>query len=118
MPRTVARSGIAVIRPKRIEASSGRLAVKLPSADSTWTKRAPASESEQQLRAQVEGTLFDAEEEGKVYLQYDVDEGEKVYYELDPDVEKALEALPKAQQLLESPSRMVAEQLRAARAER
>lgn len=30
------------------------------------------------LRAEVEGTLFDAEEEGKVYLQYDVDEGEKV----------------------------------------
>ncbi len=52
----------------------------------------------------------------EVYVSaYDLEEGERVYYELDPDVEKALEALPKAEQLLESPSRMVAEQLDAAR---
>jgi hypothetical protein len=37
-----------------------------------------------------------------VYISaYDVDEGEKVYYALDPDVEKALEALPQAAALLE-----------------
>lgn len=30
------------------------------------------------LRAEVEGQLFDAEEEGKVFLQYDIDEGQKV----------------------------------------
>jgi len=30
------------------------------------------------LRAEVSGKLFDAEEEGEVYLQYDVEEGEKV----------------------------------------
>lgn len=30
------------------------------------------------LSAQVEGTLFDGEGEGEVYLQYDIDEGEKV----------------------------------------
>lgn len=48
----------------------------------------------------------------EVYVSaYDLDEGERVYYELDPDVEKALEALPKAKQLLENPSRMIAEQL-------
>jgi len=55
----------------------------------------------------------------EVYVSaYDLDEGEKVYYELDPDVEKALDALPKAKQLLESPSRLVAEQLKADRAAR
>ena len=52
----------------------------------------------------------------EVYVSaYDVDEGEKVYYQLDPDVEKALDALPKAKQLLENPSRMIAEQLKAER---
>ena len=30
------------------------------------------------LRAEVEGRVFDADEEGKVYLQYDIDEGDKV----------------------------------------
>ncbi|MFH1570863.1 MAG: outer membrane protein assembly factor BamA, partial [Gemmatimonadota bacterium] len=30
------------------------------------------------LRAEVTGQLFDAEEEGTVYLQYDIDEGDKV----------------------------------------
>ena len=30
------------------------------------------------LRAKVVGRLFDAEEEGRVYLQYDIEEGEKV----------------------------------------
>lgn len=50
-----------------------------------------------------------------VYISaYDVDEGEKVYYALDPDVEKALEALPQAAALLEGESieqkeRLVAE---------
>ena len=37
-----------------------------------------------------------------VYISaYDMDQGEKVYYQLDPDVEKALEALPQAAALLE-----------------
>ncbi|MEZ5364500.1 MAG: S41 family peptidase [Bryobacterales bacterium] len=45
-----------------------------------------------------------------VYISaYDVDEGEKVYYALDPDVEKALEALPQAKALLSSPGSVVAE---------
>ncbi len=44
-----------------------------------------------------------------VYVSaYDIEEGEKVYYELDPDVEKAIEALPKAKELLESGSQLVA----------
>ncbi|MBT4496228.1 MAG: outer membrane protein assembly factor BamA [Gemmatimonadetes bacterium] len=30
------------------------------------------------LRAQISGRLFDAEEKGKVFLQYEIDEGEKV----------------------------------------
>jgi outer membrane protein insertion porin family len=30
------------------------------------------------LRAEVKGQLFDGEEDGKVFLQYDIDEGEKV----------------------------------------
>jgi outer membrane protein insertion porin family len=30
------------------------------------------------LRAEVKGQVFDADEEGKVYLQYDIDEGDKV----------------------------------------
>jgi hypothetical protein len=43
-----------------------------------------------------------------------VDEGEKVFYALDPDVEKALEALPQAAALLqgeaiEQKERLVAE---------
>ena len=55
----------------------------------------------------------------EVYVSaYDLEEGERVYYELDPDVEKAVEALSKAKLLLESPSRMVAEQLRAEREQR
>jgi carboxyl-terminal processing protease len=50
-----------------------------------------------------------------VYISaYDMDEGEKVFYELDPDVEKALEALPQAAALLqgdpvEQKERLVAE---------
>lgn len=53
-----------------------------------------------------------------VYVSaYDVDEGERVYYELDPDVEKALEALPQAAALLEGEAiqpgqRLVAEGIR------
>ena len=30
------------------------------------------------LRAEVEGQIFDADEEGKIYLHYDIDEGDKV----------------------------------------
>ncbi len=38
----------------------------------------------------------------EVYVSaFDLEEGEKVYYELDPDVEKALEALPQAKALLD-----------------
>ena len=45
-----------------------------------------------------------------VYISaYDVDEGEKVYYALDPDVEKALEALPQAKALLDNAGSVVAE---------
>jgi len=45
-----------------------------------------------------------------VYISaYDVDEGEKVYYALDPDVEKALEALPQAKALLDSQGSVVAQ---------
>jgi carboxyl-terminal processing protease len=45
-----------------------------------------------------------------VYISaYDVDEGEKVYYSLDPDVEKALEALPQAKALLDSKGSVVAQ---------
>ncbi len=53
----------------------------------------------------------------EVYVSaFDLEEGEKVYYKLDPDVEKALEALPQAKALLDSddlskqPKRLVAEQ--------
>ena len=46
----------------------------------------------------------------EVYVSaYDLEEGEKVYYQKDPDVERALELLPKAQELLHSSQRMVAE---------
>ena len=46
----------------------------------------------------------------EVYISaYDLEQGEQVYYELDPEVEKALEALPAAQKLLEDPSRVVAQ---------
>ncbi len=45
----------------------------------------------------------------QVYVSaYDLEQGEQVYYELDPEVEKALEALPAAQDLLDDPSRVVA----------
>jgi carboxyl-terminal processing protease len=45
-----------------------------------------------------------------VYVSaYDVDEGEKVYFALDPDVEKAVEALPQAKALLENAGSVVAE---------
>ena len=45
-----------------------------------------------------------------VYISaYDVDEGEKVYYSLDPDVDKALESLPQAKALLENAGSVVAQ---------
>jgi carboxyl-terminal processing protease len=45
----------------------------------------------------------------EVYVSaYDLDEGEKVRYTLDPDVQKAIEVLPKAKELLESPGRVIA----------
>jgi carboxyl-terminal processing protease len=45
-----------------------------------------------------------------VYVSaFDVDEGEKVYFELDPDVEKALETLPQAKALLDAAGSVVAE---------
>ena len=39
---------------------------------------------------------------------YDVEEGQRVYFELDPEVEMALEALPRARQLLENSERLLA----------
>ena len=55
-------------------------------------------------RAQIERFV-----KREVYISaYDIEEGEKVYYELDPDVEKAIEALPKAKELLEAGSQLVA----------
>lgn len=39
---------------------------------------------------------------------YDVEHGQRVFYELDPDVQQALEALPRAQRLLESGDRVIA----------
>ena len=46
----------------------------------------------------------------EVYLSaYDLDEGNKVYYELDPDVQKALDMLPEARSLLEDGEHLVAE---------
>ena len=46
----------------------------------------------------------------EVYVSaYDLEEGEKVYYQKDPDVERALKLLPKAQELLHFSQRMVAE---------
>jgi carboxyl-terminal processing protease len=46
----------------------------------------------------------------EVYVAaHDLDEGEKVYFELDPDVQQALRLLPKAKALLESSKQLVAE---------
>lgn len=39
---------------------------------------------------------------------YDIEEGQRVYYELDPDVQKAIEALPRAKRLLEHEPGLVA----------
>ena len=39
---------------------------------------------------------------------YDVEHGQRVFYELDPDVQRALEALPRAQTLLDSGDRVIA----------
>ncbi len=39
---------------------------------------------------------------------FDVEEGQRVYYELDPDVQAAIEALPRAQQLLDQAGSLVA----------
>ncbi len=39
---------------------------------------------------------------------FDIEEGQRVYYELDPEVQKAVEALPEAQQLLEDSESFVA----------
>jgi carboxyl-terminal processing protease len=51
-----------------------------------------------------------------VYISaYDLDEGERVYYALDPDVEKALAALPQAAALLEGEPIAPAEDLVAGR---
>lgn len=51
----------------------------------------------------------------EVYISaYDLEEGEKVYYQKDPEVERALDLLPKARELLHSSRRMLAEHLRTA----
>lgn len=39
---------------------------------------------------------------------FDIEEGQRVYYELDPDVQKAIEALPMAQQLLDDAESLIA----------
>ena len=39
---------------------------------------------------------------------YDIEHGQRVFYELDPDVQQALAALPRAQTLLESGDRVIA----------
>ena len=39
---------------------------------------------------------------------YDIEVGQRVYHELDPDVQTALEALPRARMLLDGGTRMVA----------
>jgi len=39
---------------------------------------------------------------------YDIEHGQRVFYELDPDVQRALEALPRAQTLLDSGDRVIA----------
>ena len=45
----------------------------------------------------------------EVYISaYDLDEGERVYYELDPEVQKGLELIPKAKELLKSGKSLVA----------
>ena len=45
----------------------------------------------------------------EVYVStFDLDEGNRVNYTLDPDVQKALELLPKAKELLDAPGRLVA----------
>ena len=46
----------------------------------------------------------------EIYVSaYDLEQGERVYYELDPEVEKALEALPAAQKLLDDAAKAVAQ---------
>ena len=45
----------------------------------------------------------------EIYVSaYDLDEGNKVYYRLDPDVQKALDIIPAARSLLEDGERVVA----------
>lgn len=39
---------------------------------------------------------------------FDIEEGQRVYYELDPDVQQAIKSLPRAQQLLEDAESLVA----------
>ena len=39
---------------------------------------------------------------------FDIEEGHRVYYQLDPDVQKAIEALPRAKQLLDDAADLVA----------
>ncbi len=46
----------------------------------------------------------------EVYISaYDLDEGERVYYELDPEVQKGLELIPKAEELLKSGKSLIAQ---------
>jgi carboxyl-terminal processing protease len=46
----------------------------------------------------------------EIYISgYDLDEGFKVYAEMDPDVQSALELLPKARQLTEDAQRLIAQ---------
>ena len=45
----------------------------------------------------------------EVYVSaFDIEEGQKVYYELDPDVQRAVSLLPRARQLLEEEASQVA----------
>ena len=43
---------------------------------------------------------------------FDIEEGQRVYYELDPDVQTAIEALPRAQRLLDQKGSLVASSIR------
>ncbi len=43
---------------------------------------------------------------------YDIEEGQRVYYELDPDVQRAVELLPKAEELLKDDKNLVAAAIR------
>jgi carboxyl-terminal processing protease len=92
-----------------------------PDAPTDWEPNAPAIREFRQFLAQNNPELDPADVDRNLdYLkreikrhvytaEFDLDVGERAYFALDPEVEKALDLLPVAQALLDNPESLIAQ---------